>query len=146
MVDNNTIEIYKTAKYIVELENRTFRISVGEENTDIDALLLKHNVKNAFFITPENPYSKILTNEENTPRNKQFIIDLCKSEYSFYTGYSANEEDTWPKETSYLIMCDDEAAIHKLAKQYEQNGFLKMSFQTSALLLVLDSSHYVYAN
>lgn len=146
MVDKNTIEIYKTAKYIVELENRTFRISVGEENTDIDALLLKHNVKSAFFITPENPYSKVLTSEENAPRHKQFIIDLCKNGYSFYTGYGTDEEETWPKETSYLIMCDDEAAIHKIAKQYDQNGLLKVGIESPTSLLVLDSTQYVFAS
>jgi hypothetical protein len=146
MLDNKTIEIYKAAKYIVELENKTFRISVGEKNTDIDALLAKHNVKSAFFVTPENPYSKVLTSEENASRHKQFIIDLCKNGYSFYTGYGTNEEDTWPTEISYLIMCDDEAAMHKIAKQYEQNGFLKASYQAPTLLLVLDSLQYLHVN
>lgn len=146
MVNHDTIEIYKAAKYIVELEDKTFRISVGEKNTNVDALLEKHNVESSFFITPENPHSKALTKEENALRHKQFIIDLCKSGYSFYTGYGTNDEDTWPKESSYLIICDDEPAMHELAKQYEQNGFLKVSLQAPTLLLVFDSLHYVHAN
>lgn len=146
MVDDNTIEIYKAAKYIVELENKIFRISVGEKNINVDALLEKHNVESAFFITPENPHSKALSKEENALRHKQFIIDLCKRSYSFYTGYGTNDENTWPKETSYLILCDDEPAMHELAKQYEQNGFLKVGIESTALLLVLDSKHYVYAS
>lgn len=145
MIDNDTIEIYKTAKYIVELERNTCRISVGEINTNIDALLVKHNVKNAYFITPENPFSKALTNEENALRHKRFIIDMCKSGYAFYTGYGTNEAETWPKETSYLIMCGDEPAMHELAKQYEQNGFLKVSMQAPTVLLVLESLQYIHA-
>lgn len=146
MLDNNTVEIYKAAKYIVELENKTFRINVGEENTDINALLVKHNVKSAYFISPENPFSKVLPNEENALRHKQFIIDLCKRGYSFYTGYGINDEETWPKEKSYLIICDDEPAMHKLAMEYEQNGFLKVSLQSPTSLLVIESSTYIYAD
>lgn len=144
MVENEKIETYKAAKYMVELENKTCKIIVGEVNTDIDKVLVKHNVESAYFITPENPFSKVLTSEENALRHQQFIIDLCKSEYSFYTGYSTNEDETWPKEKSYLIISDDEPAMHKIAMQYEQNGFLKISLESSTLLLVLESLHYVY--
>jgi hypothetical protein len=55
MVDNQTIEIYKTAKYVVLIENTLCRITVGKRCSDIDALLLKHNAQVAYFITPENP-------------------------------------------------------------------------------------------
>jgi hypothetical protein len=142
MVDNQTIEIYKIAKYIVLIENTLCRITVGKHCSDIDAQLLKHNAQVAYFITPENPFSIALTTAENTLRHKRFIQELNKAEYPFYEGFGTNEDETWPKENSYLIICDNESKMHKLAGRYGQNAFLKVSLRSSAILLVLDSMNY----
>ncbi|MFT4654496.1 MAG: hypothetical protein ACI82S_002152 [Patiriisocius sp.] len=94
MLDNETINIYKTAKYFVLLDNNPCRITVNKPCSDIDKLLLKHSAKGAYFITPENPFSIKLTSEENTLRHQRFIKDLRKGEYSFYEGYGTNEDET----------------------------------------------------
>nr|WP_297347301.1 DUF3293 domain-containing protein [uncultured Glaciecola sp.] len=142
MLDNETVEIYKAAKYIVLTDNTLCRITVGKGCADIDALLLKHNAQAAYFITPENPFSVVLTSAENTLRHKRFRQELSKAKYPFYEGYGTNEDETWPKENSYLIMCDGESKMHKLAGRYGQNAFLKVNLRSSVILLALDSMNY----
>lgn len=145
MVDKKTVEIYKTAKYIVLIENTLCRITVGNHCSDIDAQLLQHKARAAYFITPENPFSIIVTSAENTLRHKRFIQDVNKAKYPFYEGYGSNEDETWPKESSYLIICDDESKMHQLAGRYGQNAFLKVSLRSPAILLVLNSMKYMPA-
>jgi hypothetical protein len=104
--------------------------------------LLKNHAQTAYFTTPKNPFSIIVTDTEDTSRHKRFKQELSKAKYPFYEGYGTNEDETWPKENSYFIVCDDESKMHKLAGRYGQNAFLKVNLRSSVILLALDSMNY----
>jgi hypothetical protein len=143
--DEELISAYQSAKYIVFINEKPERIKVGQTNIVIDKLLRRLSAQSAYFMTPENPFSISLCEEENMLRHRRFIEELKTGNYEYYEGYGTDEKETWPKEKSYFIICDDESKIHKLAASYGQNGFLKVSLRSPAILLVLESINYKQA-
>jgi hypothetical protein len=65
-MDSELITLYESAKYIVEINKQPCRIIVNQViNSEIAKLLDKHQKIAAYFITPENPFSQPLSDEEN---------------------------------------------------------------------------------
>ena len=77
MIDDKLLHAYRTAKYIVEYNNQALRLRVGQEAEFIEPLLAQHQVNSAFFITPENPFSCALTQQENTLRHTR--VKFCRT-------------------------------------------------------------------
>jgi hypothetical protein len=103
---------------------------------------MKHNKSAAFFITPENPFSETLTVEENSLRHQRFVKYLKDTSLDYYLGYGCEEAETWPREKSYLILCDDEYLMHDLAFKFGQNAFLKHVCKQDTKLLLISKFSY----
>jgi hypothetical protein len=144
-ITQELLRSYQTTKYIVLIENEPIRLTIGNTYHTIDSLLARHNVNSAYFITPENPFSQNLGTEENSLRHKRFVSELQDLNTTFYEGYGTDEEEIWPKEMSYLILCDDAGKMHALAARYGQNAFLNIATQQPVTLLLLEPMCYVEA-
>lgn len=142
MTDNTIIEIYTDAKYILQFEGDSSRLRVGFPCFEMDDVLDKHKTNTAYFITPENPFSQTLSDVENECRHQRFVAELQETNLSYIEGYGTNEDETWPREHSYLIFCDDATAMHTLAAHFGQKGMLKLSKHKSVSLLILDEMRY----
>jgi len=106
-------------------------------------MLHHQNIKTAYFITPENPFSCTVSEQENSLRHGRFRKELDKLQYFFLLGYGTDEAEKWPKESSYLIFTDDESAMHNLAARFGQNALLKIAYKTPTQLLLLEPMHYI---
>ena len=93
---NDIIEAYKNTKYIVFDLNLT--IVIDKSNLDINELLVKHNTKEWAFITAYNPYSRVLTNEENRIRHNE-LREITKI-YVTFEGERVGEDPSWEPELS----------------------------------------------
>lgn len=142
MISQQLITAYKNAKYIVTIRSKPYRIVVDEPCPIVDDVLEEFGGKHAYFITPENPFSISLSNEENKLRHERFIKIIIDSNCIFYEGYGTNEDETWPREKSYLIICDDDERMQRLAGDFGQNGMLKLTVQSSTQLLTLEPLTY----
>jgi hypothetical protein len=142
MIDQSLITAYQQAKYMVTFENTEYRIKVGKPCQFVDQMLYKLNINTAYFITPENPFSCSLSDEENKLRHKRFCDEIEKHQYFSLVGYGTDEEDSWPKEISYLIFTNDDASMHNFATRFGQNAFLKLPHQQTVQLLVLESNAF----
>lgn len=142
MANNELIEIYKKAKYIVMLNGVTRRLRVAIHNPEIDVALNQYRVHSAYFITPENPFSQSLSETENKLRHKRFIHFLEEHKLPYIEGYGTDEEETWPKEYSYLVFCEDAERMHKLAADFGQKGMLKVPKNKPISLLILKDMEY----
>jgi hypothetical protein len=140
--DEELISAYQSAKYIVFINEKPERIKVGQTNIVIDKLLRRLSAQSAYFMTPENPFSISLCEEENMLRHRRFIKELKTGDYEYYEGYGTDEKETWPKEKSYFIICDDESKMHKLAGNFGQKGILELSYQFHVRLLILKELSY----
>ena len=142
MTNNELIEIYKKAKYIVMINSVVYRLRIGRNNPEIDKILDLYGVNCAYFITPENPFSQSLSETENKLRHQRFVDFLKKNKLQYIDGYGTDEEERWEKEYSYLIFCEQTDLMHNLAANFGQKGFLKVSKNTPVSLLTLESMRY----
>jgi N-formylglutamate amidohydrolase len=121
IADKKLIQAYENAKYMV---NDSIELRVGKDSVEIDEWLSQKGVDLAAFITPENPYSQPLTLAQNAKRHTSFITELDRSGIDFVEGYGVDDEDTWPRENSYLVLVEDKLQADQLARSYGQNAYL----------------------
>ena len=141
-ISDELINNYKNAKYIVHIENEVHRLYVGKPCLTIDKILAENMANCAYFITPENPFSQRLSLEENKIRHQRFVSELETFQFIYYEGYGTDENETWPRETSYLIICDDETDLRNLAGQFGQNAYLKVTRRENVSLFLLEPMKY----
>jgi hypothetical protein len=131
---NELIEAYKNTKYKVFEVNLT--IEIGKSNQELDAILAKHNANEWAFITAFNPYSRVLTDNENKVRHEE-LKNLTEN-YVTYEGHGVGEDPTWEPELSLLIIgiSMEEASI--IGKKFEQNAIVYGELNNSPGLLILN--------
>jgi hypothetical protein len=142
VVDADLIKAYLAAKYIVVINGQEHRLQIGIPSQAIDKLLANHNIDDAYFITPENPFSLELSDEENKLRHMRFLKTLDADDNIYFDGYGTDEHEKWGREKSYLILSTDKKAMHKLAASFGQNGLLKYSIDRGAELLLMRTILY----
>ena len=130
---NSLLEAYKNTKY--KVFEPTITIEIGKFNQDLNTLLLKHKSNEWAFITAYNPFSRVLTNEENKIRHEE-LKELTKS-YVFFEGHGVGEDPTWEPELSLFIIgiSKDDASI--IGKKYEQNAIVCGEINNPPELLIL---------
>jgi predicted GIY-YIG superfamily endonuclease len=143
MIDESLINAYRLAKYIVTYEDEEYRLQVGSTSEFVDRILHHQNIKTAYFITPENPFSCTLSAQENALRKKRFCKEIDKNQYFFLPGYGTDEAEKWPRESSYLIFTDDDLSMQNLAAHFGQNAMLKIPYKTPVQLLLLEQARYI---
>lgn len=74
---NDLIEAYKNTKY--KLFEPDLTIEIGALNQAVDMLLLKHKSAEWAFITAYNPYSLVLTEDENKVRHNELNCSIMEN-------------------------------------------------------------------
>ena len=82
------------------------------------------DIKTAAFITAFNPYSEVLSNEENAQLQNHLLKDIENLGYEIVYGYGQDQAGHWPKEQSLLVLGITETQAELLADKYGQNGFV----------------------
>jgi hypothetical protein len=144
VTNRELIDIYVNAKYVVTTKNTAFRLKVGFHSPEADRLLDLHELKYAYFITPENPFSQSLSEAENKLRHQRFVHLLDDNKLSYIEGYGTDddEDDAWGREYSYLIFCENSEMMCKLAASFGQKGILRVSKNNPVSLLTLEDMRY----
>lgn len=133
---NPLIEAYKNTKFKVYKPMLT--IEIGKINHELNALVLLHNSSEWAFITAYNPYSVILTKEENFERHNQ-LIELTKN-YATFEGHGVGEDPTWEPELSLLIIGITATDAKMLGVKFEQNAIVYGTIQTLPELVILNTA------
>lgn len=142
MIDEELLGNYKNAIYVIEDQDHKIVLKYAGEYAESDLLLDRYGVELAAFITPENPFSIVLSSEENALRHERFIKELNENKLHFLTGYGTDEEGIWPKEISYLVMIKDKLISDKLSGIFGQNAYLVISKGHSPTLRCMQSIQY----
>jgi hypothetical protein len=79
-----------------------------------------------FIITATNPYSKKLSEAENSARDGRLEKLLQEREFEYLRAVGYSKDKTW-QEPGWAVKTSDEAAIVGLAKLFEQNAVFKVS-------------------
>jgi hypothetical protein len=131
---NSLIEAYKNTKYIVF--EPTLIIEIGKLNQEIDDIIINHNSNSWAFITAYNPFSRILTNDENRLRHDE-LKELTK-DYITFEGHGVGENPTWEPELSLLIIGISKDDASKIGKEFEQNAIVYGLINETPQLLILN--------
>ena len=77
-----------------------------------------------YMITAANPFSRLLSEEENRLRNQELGTDLHLLGLAMYLGIGRDPLSAWFEE-GWVVTGISEPALVELAQKYEQNAFFK---------------------
>jgi hypothetical protein len=122
-INPSLVRAYREAKFVVEYTS-PITLLVGQSNSSLRALLKEHNVSTAAFITAFNPYSNVLSDQENISAQNSLIKDIKALGLQKINGFGQDIAEQWPKEVSVLILGITESQAEVLADKYSQNAFI----------------------
>jgi len=79
-----------------------------------------------YMITAANPFSKLLTDDENRIRNQELHSILIKDFQEILIGIGKDSTSTWAEE-GWVVRGGEEEILISLAKRYEQNAIFKFT-------------------
>lgn len=131
---NDLFEAYKNTKY--KVSQHDIVIEIDKFNDKLNEFLNKYNSTEWAFITAYNPYSRVLTNDENRMRHDE-LIEFTKA-YITFEGHGVGEDPAWEPELSLFIMgiSKEEAAL--IGKRFEQNAIVYGELNNPSELLILN--------
>jgi hypothetical protein len=132
---NDLIEAYKNTKY--KVFEPGIIIEIGVLNQDVDGLLIEYKSVEWAFITAYNPYSRVLTNDENKMRHDE-LKELTKS-YITFEGHGVGEDPAWEPELSLFILGISKEEASLIGKKFEQNAIVYGKTNSEPELLILNS-------
>jgi hypothetical protein len=115
---------YRATHYRAFLPDGDAVLRIGEGSPDLDRHLSAMGLTTWAFITPYNPRSAMLSDDENAIRMKQFTAEVDAAGHRYFLGSGADPSGEWPPEAS-LLVCDlslEQAT--DLATALEQNAFV----------------------
>ena len=133
-MDKDLYNAYSSTLY--QVTEPRVDIRIGVKSKELDALLLLHNCTTYAFITAWNPFSKILSEEENNRRNKLLFKELSEK-YVLFQGQGIGQDPTWKPEESFLVLGIDEYTATEYGRKYEQNAIVFGHYHEEPHLLVL---------
>lgn len=127
------INAYKNTSYNVF--DPPMSIKIGHQNPELDALLERYDLTNWAYVTAFNPFSELLTAEENEERHIQLKKRL--KEYPSFEGEGVGTDPAWNPERSFLILGISEIDGGKLGEYFQQNGIVVGKLKDVAELMFL---------
>jgi len=122
-ISPNLIRAYREAKFVVEYVN-PITLLVGQSNSSLGALLKELKISTAAFITAFNPYSNVLSDQENIDAQNCLLKDIKALGLKSINGFGQDVAEHWPREVSALILGVTESQAETLADKYSQNAFI----------------------
>ena len=118
-MNDDLLEAYRNSKYVVPELKLTILLNTNpiKVNEHLDG-------KNGTFcfITAFNPYSELLSNEENLGQNRSLLEDL--KDYTIFKGYGQDFKGKWLAEDSFFVMGITKERAIELGNKYKQNAIL----------------------
>ena len=86
-----------------------------------------------YMITAANPFSKLLTDDENRIRNQELHSLLIKDYQEILTGIGKDSTSTWAEE-GWVVRGGEEEKLILLAKKFEQNAIFKFTQEGTEII------------
>jgi hypothetical protein len=118
------LKAYRQALYFAETPQGEIQLKVGERSPELIGLVQQQQCDDWAYITAANPKSEILSEEENSSRNKELESLLNKERYPFFSGLAKSPDDSFPAEKSFLVFGISEKEAVKLAEKFNQAALL----------------------
>jgi Protein of unknown function (DUF3293) len=113
-------EAYRKTRYTIF--NRPFVIEIGKHCQTLDEQLQKHAAVEWAYITAWNPYSNVLSQEENDSRHQLLMASV--KDYPHWEGEGIGTDSNWQPERSLLVLGISRKEAISIGKHFEQNAIV----------------------
>jgi hypothetical protein len=114
------IEAYQKTTYRVWTGTEGIEFGVGARFDALDRLLETQDVRTAIFITAHNPFSQVVSIQENQTANLRLLIEL-RNRRRFQVLKGRGSLGDW-SEPSFLALGADIDLLLNLVSRYRQNA------------------------
>ncbi|HEX4857028.1 MAG TPA: DUF3293 domain-containing protein [Limnobacter sp.] len=122
-VNPDTVRAYAETEYHVSALV-PFTLKVGQYSPELKQAYADMEAGTAFFITPCNPYSKILPNEENLELQQRLASELAEHKLKFLNAVGKHPESDWPGEAGYLVFGLTPEEANAMGMRWQQNAIV----------------------
>lgn len=122
-MNDNLQRAFKETHYVVH-HHPTFTLRIGQPCPILDEILKAGEYQGAAFITAWNPYSQLLSKEENSRRQLSLLTDIESQGLANINGIGQHHDNGWPGEESILILGLNLDAARDLSRKYDQLAFV----------------------
>lgn len=123
-ISADLVRSYRDAQYVIHGDFGGITLKVDESSPKLCELMKMYEVKSAAFLTAFNPFSVLLSPEENTKNHNALIADISSLKLKQISGEGGDPSGDWSKELSILVLGISLQDAECLADRYRQNAFL----------------------
>lgn len=137
---SSLIAAYMATTYVVYGPGAEFRIRIGHECRELDALLNQHEMSSWAFVTACNPGSELMTPEQNRTAMASFRYDVVSAGFHFLDGAGVPDAlhgSGWSPEPSLLILGITRDGAIDLGRKYGQRAIVVGILYKPAELVML---------
>tara|TARA_B100000963_G_C22550640_1_gene636608 strand:+ start:812 stop:1237 length:426 start_codon:yes stop_codon:yes gene_type:complete len=122
-IENSLIEAYENTNYYIYHDTEII-INIAKKNIDLINLFKDKNLISASIITAYNPFSKIMTEEQNLSAQLQLKKMIEDSNLSYLDAIGQDIKKEWPGEPSFFIENISKENAIKLGRKFNQNAIV----------------------
>ena len=134
-MNSDTLAAYLATRYRVFTEP-AIDLRIGERSDAMVALLARHDVESAVFVTAFNPFSRPASDAGNATRQRALAARLAHLGLTTIAGAGIDPTGRWPAEESLLALGANRAAADALMVEFEQNAVVFVDRDGCAQLLM----------
>ena len=122
-ISKATIRAYMETEYRV-LGPQPLVLKINQRCSELATAYSTYGVDTAAFITACNPFSRELTDSENTARQVALANELTTGGWRFQEGIGIHPSNEWPGEPSFLVFGLGRQVAEQISTTWEQNAFV----------------------
>ena len=121
-IDQRTLQAYINTTY--STEKPELSIKIGEVNRPLNIFLFDNNSYSWAFVSASNPYSTVISEEENEFRHNDLMENVKSMNLRFCEGLGIPGDKDWKAEKSLLILDISRKDAIELGKKHNQNAIV----------------------
>jgi len=115
---------YRATLYQVRAEQASFHLRIDSASQPLAALMRRHGVTTAAYITAFNPYGERLSDATNRAANEQLRAALVRADAFIFDGDARDPGGVWPAAAAFLALGIAFATARDLGVHFRQNAIL----------------------
>ncbi len=120
-IPDATLAAYRAAIYRIRGEP-PIDMTIDAKNASVAALLGRHGVASAVFVTAFNPFGCELSAEQNAARQRALEAHIAQAGWMALSGEGLDPKNVWSAEASLFVLGATESYADSLMLAYEQNA------------------------
>lgn len=133
IISPELLTAYQRTRYHVP--GLSLDIRIKQHTPSLDFLLKQQGAARWTFLTACNPFSQVVSEEENAVRHQQLEKQLTG--YLYFEGEGIGEDQSWKPEKSFLVVGMNKEESIRLGELFEQNAIVYGEYGQPAKLLLL---------